>query len=70
MAGMVFDSRLAIFKKAAEIMSSEKFELAAALTMDAGKNRYEAVSEVDEAGGLRPDTTPTRWARTTASPRT
>jgi 1-pyrroline-5-carboxylate dehydrogenase len=46
---MDLDSRLAIFKKAAEIMNSEKFELAAALTMDAGKNRYEAVAEVDEA---------------------
>jgi 1-pyrroline-5-carboxylate dehydrogenase len=46
---MDLDSRLAIFKKAADIMSSEKFELGAALTMDAGKNRYEAVSEVDEA---------------------
>ncbi|HEY3420089.1 MAG TPA: aldehyde dehydrogenase family protein [Methanomassiliicoccales archaeon] len=46
---MDLDSRLAIFKKTAEIMNSEKFELAAALTMDAGKNRYEAVAEVDEA---------------------
>jgi 1-pyrroline-5-carboxylate dehydrogenase len=46
---MDLDSRLAIFKKAAEIMNSEKFELAAALTMDAGKNRYEAVADVDEA---------------------
>ncbi len=46
---MDLDSRLAIFKKAAEIMNSEKFELSAALTMDAGKNRYEAMGEVDEA---------------------
>ena len=30
-------------------MNSEKFELGAALTMDAGKNRYEALAEVDEA---------------------
>ena len=46
---MDLDSRLAIFKKAAEIINSEKFELGAALTMDTGKNRYEALAEIDEA---------------------
>ncbi|HOE52910.1 MAG TPA: aldehyde dehydrogenase family protein [Methanomassiliicoccales archaeon] len=46
---MDLDKRLAIFRKAAEIMHGELFELAAAITFDNGKNRYEAVAEVDEA---------------------
>ncbi|MBN1109725.1 MAG: aldehyde dehydrogenase family protein [Methanomassiliicoccales archaeon] len=46
---MDLDKRLAIFRKAAEIMRRELFELAAAICYDDGKNRYEAVGEVDEA---------------------
>ena len=46
---MDLDKRLAIFRKAAEIMRRELFELAAALCFDNGKNRYEAVGDVDEA---------------------
>jgi len=46
---MDLDKRLVIFHKAAEIMRRELFEIAAAVTFDNGKNRYEAVGEVDEA---------------------
>jgi len=46
---MDLDKRLAIFRKAAEIMRRDLFEIAAAVTFDNGKNRYEAVGEVDEA---------------------
>ncbi|MDH7508625.1 MAG: aldehyde dehydrogenase family protein [Methanomassiliicoccales archaeon] len=41
--------RVSIFKKIASIMRNEKFLLAAAVTLDNGKNRYEAVADVDEA---------------------
>jgi len=46
---MELDKRLTIFRKAAEIMRRELFEIAAAVTVDNGKNRFEAVGEVDEA---------------------
>ncbi len=46
---MDLDKRLVIFRKAAEIMRRELFEISAAITFDNGKNRYEAVGEVDEA---------------------
>ncbi|HQQ25737.1 MAG TPA: aldehyde dehydrogenase family protein, partial [Methanomassiliicoccales archaeon] len=46
---MDLDKRLSIFRKAAEIMRRELFEIAAAITIDNGKDRYEAVGEVDEA---------------------
>ncbi len=46
---MDLDKRLVIFRKAAEIMRRELFEIAAAISLDNGKNRYEAVGEVDEA---------------------
>jgi len=41
--------RVNIFEKAADMMADEKFSLAAAITLNNGKNRYEAVADVDEA---------------------
>lgn len=41
--------RAAIVRKAAAIASRRKFELAAAMTLENGKNRYEAMADVDEA---------------------
>lgn len=41
--------RTEIFWKAANIMSERKFELAAIITLENGKNRYEAMADVDEA---------------------
>ncbi|QLH75597.1 MAG: aldehyde dehydrogenase family protein [Methanomassiliicoccales archaeon] len=43
------ETRLGIFTKAADIMDEERFRLAAAITYDNGKNRHEAIAEVDEA---------------------
>ncbi|MGD0818626.1 MAG: aldehyde dehydrogenase family protein, partial [Methanomassiliicoccales archaeon] len=44
-----FQKRAEIFHKAAEIMAHEVFRFAAAITLDNGKNREEAIGEVDEA---------------------
>jgi len=40
--------RVRIFQKAADIMRRQKYMVAAAITLDNGKNRYEAVADVDE----------------------
>jgi len=44
-----YELRCEIFEKAASIMSRRKYELAAIVTMENGKNRYEAIADVDEA---------------------
>ncbi|MCQ5375801.1 MAG: aldehyde dehydrogenase family protein [Methanomassiliicoccales archaeon] len=44
-----WSQRVSIFKKIANVMRNEKFLLAAAVTLDNGKNRYEAIADVDEA---------------------
>ncbi|MGC8567927.1 MAG: aldehyde dehydrogenase family protein [Candidatus Micrarchaeia archaeon] len=41
--------RVAIFRKAAELFSKNKFTLAAILSYENGKSRYESIGEVDEA---------------------
>jgi 1-pyrroline-5-carboxylate dehydrogenase len=41
--------RCFVFTMAADIMSKRKYEFAAWLTLENGKNRYEAMAEVDEA---------------------
>ena len=41
--------RIKIFRAAADIMSQRKFELAAWIMYENGKNRYEAIGDVDEA---------------------
>jgi 1-pyrroline-5-carboxylate dehydrogenase len=42
-------SRSLVFLRAADLMSERKFEFAALLTYENGKNRYEAMGDVDEA---------------------
>ncbi len=44
-----WQERVKIFRKAADIMSERKFELAAWVSYENGKNRYEAIGDVDEA---------------------
>lgn len=44
-----WQERVKIFQKAAGIMSERKFELAAWVSYENGKNRYEAIGDVDEA---------------------
>lgn len=41
--------RVRVMLRAADIMSDEKYKLAALMTFENGKNRYEAVADVDEA---------------------
>lgn len=43
------DSRVEIFQDAADIMRERKYELAATLSLENGKNRTEAMADVDEA---------------------
>jgi 1-pyrroline-5-carboxylate dehydrogenase len=44
-----WEDRVRIFENAVTIMRKEKYDLAAAITLDNGKNRYEAMADVDEA---------------------
>ncbi len=44
-----FPARVNFLRKAAELMTKHQFELAALLTLEVGKNRFEAIAEVSEA---------------------
>lgn len=44
-----YEERAEIFEKAADIMRDRRFELAATLSLENGKNRTEAMADVDEA---------------------
>jgi 1-pyrroline-5-carboxylate dehydrogenase len=44
-----YRNRIKIFKKTANTMRLRKFELAALLTFENGKNRYESIADIDEA---------------------
>ncbi len=44
-----YAERASLFRKAADVFSSHKFELSAILSFENGKSRYESVGEVDEA---------------------
>lgn len=44
-----YHNRIKILKKAANTMRKRKFELAALLTFENGKNRFESIADIDEA---------------------
>jgi 1-pyrroline-5-carboxylate dehydrogenase len=44
-----YKERVKIFRKAADLMSERKYGLTALLSFENGKNRYEAIGDVDEA---------------------
>ena len=44
-----WQDRVRIFRSAADLMSQKKFELAAWVSYENGKNRFEAIGDVDEA---------------------
>ncbi|MGZ5490243.1 MAG: aldehyde dehydrogenase family protein, partial [Nitrososphaeraceae archaeon] len=44
-----YQKRIGILKKAANTIRSNKFPLAALLTFENGKNRYESIADIDEA---------------------
>ncbi|MBI5133516.1 MAG: aldehyde dehydrogenase family protein, partial [Thaumarchaeota archaeon] len=48
-SGTDYRERIKIFRKAADIMSQRKYELSGLLSFENGKNRYEAIGDVDEA---------------------
>jgi 1-pyrroline-5-carboxylate dehydrogenase len=48
-SGTDYRKRISIVQKAAEIAARKKFELAAMMTLENGKNRFEAMADVDEA---------------------
>lgn len=48
-SGTDYRERVKIFRKAADIMSQRKYELSGLLSFENGKNRYEAIGDVDEA---------------------
>jgi 1-pyrroline-5-carboxylate dehydrogenase len=45
-------ARVNFLRKAAELIAKHQFELAALLSMEVGKNRFEAIAEVSEAADL------------------
>ena len=44
-----YTERVEVFERAAKLFQRNKYQLAAALTLDNGKNRYEAMADIDEA---------------------
>lgn len=44
-----YKERITVFRRFADILSKNKFELAAILSIENGKSRYESIGEVDEA---------------------
>ncbi|MCP8320198.1 MAG: aldehyde dehydrogenase family protein [archaeon] len=47
-SSMPYYERVKIFRKAADISSQRKYEIAALMSMENGKNRFEAIGDVDE----------------------
>ncbi len=44
-----WEERVRVFERASDLLRRQKYELAAAITLDNGKNRFEAMADVDEA---------------------
>ena len=47
-ASTPYTERVDIFRRAADLASGQKFRLAAEMTFENGKTRYEAIADVDE----------------------
>ena len=47
--GLGWPQRIALLRKAANLMTERQFEFAALLSLEVGKNRFEAIAEVSEA---------------------
>lgn len=47
-----YEQRCQIMRKAAELISEQKYDLAAAMSYEAGKNRLEAMGDVEESADL------------------
>ena len=46
---MDYRKRVKLFRKIGTVIKKRKFELSAWLTFENGKNRYEAIADIDEA---------------------
>ena len=51
-SGRPWQERVALFRRAAEIIQRRQFELAALITYEVGKNRFESIAEVNEAADM------------------
>ena len=51
-SGMPWEDRVRIFQKAADLVGERKFAYAALMSYENGKNRYEAMADVDETADL------------------
>ncbi|CAA9557989.1 MAG: Delta-1-pyrroline-5-carboxylate dehydrogenase [uncultured Thermomicrobiales bacterium] len=51
-AGLPYAERVAIFRRAAELIRERKFRIASLLVHECGKNRVEAIGEVEEAADM------------------
>src|SRR3989454_11129658 len=51
-AAKPYTERVRLVQRAADLISQRKFELAALMSFENGKNRYEAMADVDEAADL------------------
>ncbi len=51
-SGLPYKERVAILRRSAELIRERKFRLAALLILEAGKNRAEAIGEVEEGADL------------------
>jgi 1-pyrroline-5-carboxylate dehydrogenase len=51
-SGRPWQERVAILRRVAELIRERKFQLAAMLVYEAGKNRVEAIGEVEEAADM------------------
>ncbi len=47
-SGLDYSDRVSIFRKASDLLSQRKFEMAAILSYENGKTRHESIGEVDE----------------------
>ena len=51
-SGLGWQQRVSFVRKAADVMARHQFDLAALLTLETGKNRFESIAEVSEAVDL------------------
>src|SRR5207244_11594040 len=51
-SGRPWTERVALVRKAADMIEKRQFYLAALITYEVGKNRYEAIAEVNEAADM------------------
>ena len=51
-SGMPWQERVALMRKAADLVRSRKFEIAAIMSIEVGKNRFESIGDAEESADL------------------